>query len=278
MAQKLFKNGIIFTADSKNTFVECVVTEGNKILYSGELAGSTKYLSNNYETHDLNGSLMLPGLTDNHVHFVSGGFYLSGLDLRPAKSTEEFEQMLKNYIKNKKPGEWITGGDWDHEAWEIKELPTKEMIDKISPDNPVLIHRFDGHLALANSVALKMAEVTASTPEPAGGDIVTDKITGEPTGVLKDNAIDLVAKLIPVSSKQAYIEAVELALKEAARLGVTMVHDITYSNDLSTYQKFEKRGNLHVGSTVVSQFRKYEIILYWELKVDLEVISLKLVL
>ena len=244
MSQTLFKNGVIFTSDSKNSFVECVVTEGNKIIYTGEVVGATKYLSHKYETVDLKGALMLPGLTDNHVHFVSGGFYLSGLDLRPAKSTREFKQLLKDYINNKKPGEWITGGDWDHEAWEIKDLPTKEMIDEISPGNPVLIHRFDGHLALANSVALKMAGVTASTPEPAGGDIVTDKITGEPTGILKDNAIDLVSKLIPVSSKQAYTEAVELALKEAARLGVTMVHDITYSNDLSTYQKFEKEGKL----------------------------------
>ncbi len=192
-------------------------TEGNKIIYTGEVAGATKFLSHNYETIDLKGALMLPGLTDNHVHFVSGGFYLGGLDLRPAKSTKEFKQLLADYINNKKPGEWITGGDWDHEAWEIKDLPTKEMIDEISPGNPVLIHRFDGHLALANSVALKMAGVTGSTPEPAGGDIVTDKITGEPTGILKDNAIDLVSKLIPVSSKQAYTEAVELALKEASK-------------------------------------------------------------
>jgi predicted amidohydrolase YtcJ len=99
MAQKLYKNGVIFTADVNNSFVECVVTEGNKILYTGELSGANIYLSKNFETIDLNGAMMLPGLTDNHVHFTAGGFYLGGLDLRPAKSTGEFKALLIKFIE-----------------------------------------------------------------------------------------------------------------------------------------------------------------------------------
>lgn len=244
MPRVLYKNGIIYTGDSQKKFVECVVTEGNRIVYTGDLSEVNKQFPQIETTIDLQGALMLPGLTDNHVHFTAGGFYLGGLDLRPAKSTSEFKSLLKAYVAKKEKGEWITGGDWDHEAWEVKNLPTKEMIDEFTGDNPVFINRFDGHLALANSAALRLAGINSKTPVPAGGEIVLDKTTGEPTGILKDNAMDLVSKLIPASSPKEMESALTLALQEVARLGVTMVHDITYRNDLRVYQKFEKEGKL----------------------------------
>ncbi len=244
MEQTLYKNGKIYTGDEKAKYVQCVVTEGEYIVYAGDHEGAEGLLGKNHETIDLNGALMLPGLSDNHVHFISGGEYLGGLDLRPAKSRKEFKDILKKFISTKSKGEWITGGDWDHEAWEVKDLPTKEMIDDISPDNPVLIYRFDGHIALANSIALKMAGINSATTQPAGGEIARDKKTGEPTGILVDKAIPLVSSLIPDATEKQNEESLERALKEAARLGLTMVHDITYRNDLKAYQKFEKAGLL----------------------------------
>ncbi len=244
MKQTLYKNGTIYTGDDKAKRVQCVVTEGEYIVYSGELDGAAKVLKKDHETIDLNGALMLPGLSDNHVHFISGGEYLGGLDLRPAKSRKEFRDILKKYISEKGKGEWITGGDWDHEAWEVKDLPTKEMIDDISPENPVLIYRFDGHIALANSIALKLAGINGSTPQPAGGEIRRDKNTGEPTGILVDKAMPLVSSLVPDPTEKEIEASLLRALKEAARLGLTMVHDITYKNDLKVYQTFEKSGKL----------------------------------
>lgn len=243
MKQILYQNGKIYTGNGKAKFVECVVAQGNLITYAGDLKGARSLLVKDHEVVDLAGALMLPGLSDNHVHFVSGGEYLGGLDLRPAKSTAEFKDRLRQYIAGKGKGEWITGGDWDHEAWEVKYLPTKEMIDDISPDNPVLISRFDGHIALANSLALKMAGIDATTPQPSGGEIKKNS-KGEPTGVLVDLAMSLVSKLIPPASEKENEASLKRALNEAARLGLTMVHDITYKNDLKVYQKFERNNDL----------------------------------
>ncbi len=243
MKQTIYKNGKIYTGNEKAKFVECVITEGNLITYTGDVAGGERYLKPDHTVIDLSGAMMLPGLSDNHVHFIAGGDYLGGLDLRPARSTSEFKENLKKYIAGKEKGVWITGGDWDHEAWEVKDLPTKEMIDEISPDNPVLISRFDGHIALANSLALKMAGISASTPQPSGGEIKKNS-KGEPTGILVDLAISLVSRLIPPASERENEASLRRALAEAARLGLTMVHDITYRNDLKTYQKFERNNEL----------------------------------
>ncbi|MBV6446215.1 MAG: amidohydrolase [Ignavibacteriales bacterium] len=244
MKQVFYHNGVIYTGNPQQKYVESVLTEGNLIVFAGSEAEARKKLQPGYQEINLKGALMLPGLSDDHVHFVSGGESLAGLNLRGATSTTEFTQLLQQFISGKEKGSWITGGDWDHESWEKKDLPTKEMIDDVSPDNPVLIHRFDGHIALANSVALRMAGITSATVSPPGGEIVKDKKTGEPTGILIDNAIDLVSALIPDASLKEKEEWLNLALEEAAKLGLTMVHDITYRDDLRLYQKYEKEGRL----------------------------------
>ena len=123
-----------------------------------------------------------------------------------AKSTTEFKEILKKYAEKNK-GKWITGGNWDHEAWEVKDLPTKEMIDEFTQNTPVFVDRFDGHMALANSYALKLAKITKDTPSPEGGLIVKDPKTGEPTGILKDNAMSLVYSIIPPVNKRRNIQS-----------------------------------------------------------------------
>lgn len=239
----IFINGKIYTQNESQKWAEAVVIENGRIIFVGNNNEALKYNKPGANLTDLQGKLVLPGFIDNHVHFINGGFYLNGIDLRGAKSTAEFKNLIKEYAANQ-PGKWITSGDWDHEAWEVKELPDKSWIDPFTENTPVFVSRFDGHMGLANSLALKLAGITKDTPSPEGGLIIKDPVTGEPTGMLKDNAMNLVFNVIPAPSDEEYVKAMESALNEAKRFGVTSVQDITYSKDLEIYQRFEKEGKL----------------------------------
>ncbi len=241
--KKAFVNGKIYTVDKKMPLAEAVVTQGKRIIFVGTGEEAKKYIDGNTEVIDLKGRLMLPGFIDDHAHFISGGFYLLGLDLRPARSTDEFKSILKKYVESHE-GKWITGGNWDHEAWESTDLPTKEMIDGFTTNTPIFIDRFDGHMGLANSYALKLAGITRDTKSPDGGTIVKDPKTGEPTGILKDNAMSLIYSIVPDANEDEVYKAAVAALVEAKRYGVTSVQDITYPRDLIAYQKLEKEGRL----------------------------------
>ncbi len=238
-----FINGKIYTVNEKQPYAEAVVIEGNKIAFVGSNDEAKKLIDALTKIIDLDGKLMLPGFIDDHVHFISGGLYLLGIDLRPANSTTEFRKILKDYV-DKYPDKWITGGYWDHEKWEVKELPTKEMIDDITPNTPVFVERLDGHMGLANSYALKLAGVTKDTKSPEGGLIVKDPITGEPTGVLKDNAMYFIYNKIPAATPKENYEAAIAALEEAKRLGITSVQDITFEDALTTFRKIKDEGKL----------------------------------
>jgi predicted amidohydrolase YtcJ len=239
----VFRNGKIYTVNPKAPIVEVVIVLENRILFAGSEKDAAKFIEKDDKIIDLNGKLMLPGFIDNHTHFISGGMYLNGINLRGAKSAEEFISIIKSYVKDKE-GRWIQGGNWDHEAWDIKKFPSKEMIDDFTKNTPVLIDRLDGHTALANSFALKLANIDKTTPNPDGGIIEKDPVTNEPTGILKDKAISLVLKAIPDPTEKEYEEALITALNEAKINGVTSVQDITYKNDLKVFQKFESDNQL----------------------------------
>jgi len=238
-----FVNGKIYTVNEAQPFAQSIIVEGNKIIFVGSNDGAKKLLDTSTQIIDLNGKLMLPGFNDNHVHFISGGFYLLGIDLRPATSTTEFKNILKTYSE-KFPAKWINGGYWDHEKWESKDLPTKEMIDEVVSDQPVFVDRLDGHMAVANSYALNLAGITKDTQSPEGGLIVKDPLTGDPTGVLKDNAMSLITKLIPDPTPEENYTALLASLEEAKRLGITSVQDITYQASLDAFQKAKNEGKL----------------------------------
>jgi hypothetical protein len=246
-----FINGKIYTVNKKQPLAQSVVTEENKILFVGSDKDAKKHISSDTKVVDLKGRLMLPGFIDSHTHFINGGFYLIGLDLNPAKNRAEFIKIFRDYIKDRK-GQWITGGNWDHENWEVKDLPAKEMIDPFTKNTPVYIRRYDGHMALVNSYALKLAGITKDTQSPEGGLIVKDPKTSEPTGILKDNAMDLVRNIIPEHSDNDYIKAATAAMNEAKRFGVTSIEDMSYTTDesfirqLKTYQSLEKENKLTV--------------------------------
>lgn len=158
-------------------------------------------------------------------------------------------------------GEWILGGNWDHEAWPSKKYPTKELIDDFTKENPVFVQRLDGHVSLANSLALKLAGITKNTPNPQGGEIVKDPTTGEPTGILKDTAQDLVYKVIPPPSKEKRLKAIKTAIKHANSLGVTSIQDNSSKEDFEIYQELLKKGELSLRINVwrgVDYFRNFK--------------------
>lgn len=241
--RKAYINGKIYTVNEKQPFAQAVVTEGNKIIFVGNNDEAKKLITSNTEVIDLKEKFMMPGFIDNHVHFITGGHYLLGIDLRSAQSPAEFKRILNDYAK-KYPGKWITGGYWNHENWEIKDLPTKEMVDEAVYDQPVFVERLDGHMGVANSLALKMAGITKETQNPEGGLILKDPKTGEPTGVLKDNAMNLIYRIIPEPSEDENYQALLAALNEAKKLGITSVHDITYSDALKAFERAKSEGKL----------------------------------
>jgi len=243
MADVVFINGNIYTIDKAIPRAEAVAVLAGKILDVGSNDQIKSYIGATTSVLDLKGKLMLPGFIDNHTHLISGGFQLSGIDLRVAKSEEEFAQLIKEYAE-KHPGKWITGGDWDHEAWKGANLPTKELIDKFTPNTPVFVNRFDGHMALANSYTLKLAGITKETPDPTGGTIVRDPRTGEPTGVLKDDAMSFVYRIIPEPTEEEKIQAAKTALEHAKKFGVTSIQDVSSASDLVVYQKLYRQVEL----------------------------------
>jgi len=240
-------NGKIWTGDPQRRFAEAVAIVNHRIVAVGTSDEIRRLAVPNTEVIDLNKRLVTPGFIDNHVHFVSGGFQLASVQLRDAATPGEFARRIAEYAKTVPKGSWITGGDWDHELWNPVQLPSRDLIDKIAPHHPVFVSRLDGHMALANSMALRMAGITRDTADPAGGTIVRDG-QGEPTGVLKDNAMDPVSLLIPSPSPEQRLRAARAALREAARLGVTSFCDMSSGDaafdDLRAYQHLDREGTL----------------------------------
>jgi len=245
--RKAFINGKIYTVNEKQPYAEMVMTDRNKITYVGKT--NLNIIDAQTSVYDLEGKLMLPGFNDSHLHFTSGGSYLLGINLRPALSKEEFVEIIQSYIlKRSLPvSTWITGGRWDHELWPDKTLPTKELIDPVTENTPVFVSRIDGHVGLANSKALELAGITKNSSDPDGGLIERDPETGEPTGILKDNAMDLVYKIIPPPSLEENVEAVLRALEEARKLGITSVQDMTQPDEFEAYKKILADGNSAFG-------------------------------
>jgi predicted amidohydrolase YtcJ len=242
----ILTNGRFWTGAASSPWAEAVAIRGERLIAVGSRADVLKLANSDTRTIDLGGKLALPGFIDSHTHFISGGFQLLSVDLRNAKTQAEFRRRIEAHAKKLGPGRWILGGEWDHENWPGAPLPTKELIDPVTPDNPVSVERLDGHMVLANSLALRKAGITKDTSDPPGGLIVRDPKTGEPTGVLKDAAVALVSRVIPEPSDAEMSEALDASLKEAARNGVTSIGDITLWNQWPVYQRYRAAGKLTV--------------------------------
>jgi predicted amidohydrolase YtcJ len=236
-------NASVHTMDEARPTAEAVAVLGNRIAAVGSSQELRALAGPQTRVIDAAGHTVFPGFNDSHVHFLMGGFALANVDLRDATSPEEMARRLAAYSKKLPKGRWILGGDWDHEKWPGAPLPTRQMIDTATPDNPVWVNRLDGHMALANTLALKLAGITKETQDPAGGVIVHDA-SGEPTGILKDGAESLVDKVVPEKTFEEKHIAAKAASEYAARVGVTSVTDMSADGDVALYQSMLQRGEL----------------------------------
>ena len=244
MVDLVLVNGKVWTGDAARPWAEAVAVRDTKIFAVGKTADLRVLAGPGTKLIDCGGSLVLPGFIDSHTHFLAGGFALKSIQLREAKSREEFVALIAAKAKELGPGRWIVNGDWDHQQFTPVELPRKDWIDAATPDNPVCINRFDGHMILANSLALKLAGVTRDTPVPPGGEIVKDPATGEPTGILKDEAMGFVYAKIPDATFDENLEAAEASIRHAAENGVTSVNEMADATSLAVFQELDRRGRL----------------------------------
>ncbi|MEZ4417386.1 MAG: amidohydrolase [Gemmatimonadota bacterium] len=242
-ADLLLRGGRVWVGADEPS-VEAIAIRDGRVVALGTAADLASLVGSSTEIVELDGRTVLPGLIDAHVHFIQGGFQLSSVDLRSADSPEEFTRRLAEFAGTRPAGTWITGGDWDHEAWG-GELPDRAWIDRVTPDHPVFVSRLDGHMAVANTRALELAGVEAGTPDPPGGTVVRDA-RGRPTGVLKDEAMGLVGRVMPAPSEADLDRALDAAVAHALSLGVTQVHDMGDWTHFETYRRAQAAGRLPI--------------------------------
>ncbi len=251
-ADLIILGATIHTLDPDQPRAQALAVQGNRIVALGSDESVRALSGPRTRIIQARQRLVLPGFNDAHVHFLDGGMGLANVDLRDAKTEKEFVGRIREFSRAIPPGRWITGGNWDHENWPGGRLPAKEWIDPVTPDRPVFVSRLDGHMALANSQALRLAGVTRESQDPPGGWIVRDPRTGEPTGVLKDAALSLVSRRIPPQSIEEKRTCALAATAHAASLGVTSVQDMSADQDVGLYQEMQRRGELKTRIYAVS--------------------------
>jgi predicted amidohydrolase YtcJ len=252
----------IWTVDASKPTAKALAVIGERIVAVGTEEEVSAWRGRQTRVIDAGGNLLLPGFNDSHVHFVSGGAQLDNVQLNDATSAEEFVRRITERAKTTPKGEWILGGEWDETKWNPPQLPTKELIDPVTGDTPVFISRYDGHMALANSAVLRSAGITAQTPDPPGGTIVRDA-HGNPTGALKDAALDLVLKVMPPMTHEQRLQALQRGMAHAASLGVTSAQ---YMDDDAneTYSDFRVFSELHEQGLLTTRFYVAPSIVDWE--------------
>jgi predicted amidohydrolase YtcJ len=243
-ADLIVTHGKIWTVDESLPEAEAVAIIGERIVAVGSSAEIEAWRGESTQVIDAGGRRVLPGFNDAHVHFVQAGAQLDNVQLKDAATPEEFARRIAERAQSIPDGEWILGGDWDEQLWDPAELPTKELIDAATPSNPVFVIRYDGHMALVNSLTLELAGIGPDTPDPPAGTIFRDD-QGNPTGVLKIAAMDLVEEVVPPTTREMRLRATKRALEYAASLGVTSVQDMTTNNeDTAVFAELATRGEL----------------------------------
>jgi predicted amidohydrolase YtcJ len=238
----LIISGRIWTANAKQPWMDFVAVRGERIVAVGKHEELERFRGEKTQLIDAGTGMVVPGLIDSHVHLIDGGLQLASVQLRDATTRDEFVRRIGEFAKKKAKGEWITGGDWDHTLWG-GELPSRDWIDSVTPDNPVWLNRLDGHMSLANSAAMRAATVADDVKDVPGGEIVRDK-AGRPTGVFKDNALSLIDRAVPDPSMQQRLDAMVAAMNYLAARGVTAVHHLGNWQQLDIFRIAERRGLL----------------------------------
>src|SRR2546425_12693130 len=244
-ADVVFVNGNVYTVNEKQPRAEAIAVKGDHIVFVGSNANAKRFQGGGTRVIDLHGETVVPGMTDAHYHFIGVGQREMNLNLEGITNLEDFLAKVKERVDRAKPGEWVTGRGWIETFWKPPVFPPRWDLDKISPNNPVFLTRADGHGAVANSAALKIGGVTKDSKDPFGGQILRDKKTGEPVGMLLDNAQGFVSRHIPQATQAEIEQAMILANNRSIQLGLTQIQDPggTY-RDVDLYQKLYGEGKL----------------------------------
>ena len=251
-ATLILTNGKIFTADARGTIAEAVAINGARIV----AVGTTREITSRFRgarNIDLRGQLVTPGFNDAHIHFLGGGLSLLRVDLNGARTLEEALQRVAARVRELPAGAWVLGRGWDHTLWG-GQWPTRQDLDRVAPANPVILQRVDGHVSWANSLALERAGVTRETQAPSGGEILRDA-RGEPTGILQETAAGLVGRVVPEPSREERLQAIERALADARRYGITSIQDNSGYETTQLYRELLRAGRLTVR---VAEWQNFE--------------------
>src|SRR4051812_17703137 len=242
-----YLQGRIYTNDPQHPWAEALAVQDGIVSCIGTTSHVLQECGGNAahaETVQLQEKFVMPGFNDAHVHLGSAGADLLAVRLNGAQTVAELERRLADSVSQHKPGEWITGFGWDHTLWPDKKFPNRRQLDEVAPQNPVFFQHVSGHVAVANSLALKAAGITKSTPNPTGGEIERDS-NGEPTGMLKEGAaMDLVRSKIPPLTRERRRQGIELALADVAKNGVTSLQDNSAWEDFQVYQDLKRDAKL----------------------------------
>ena len=249
----IFFNGVIYTgvglAEGKPETVQAMAIGGGKVLALGTNDEMTRLAGPDTKLHDVDsadtGAVVFPGFNDAHTHLGGAGRTKLNLDLAAVKSLAAMQTKIQVFANQTPAGHWLTGGRWDQTLWVKKTLPTRQDIDKVTAGHPAFLDRVDGHIAIANSAALAAAGITAKTKAPPGGEIDLDS-AGEPTGILRETAKDLIEKIIPPPSHLDRQRGAELAIADALSHGITSVQDFSDWQDFLVFEEMEREGKLHL--------------------------------
>ena len=246
--------GRVWTGDSAQPWTQAVAIRGDAIVALGDSAKLLRQATG--ETQVVRGAFVMPGFQDDHTHFFGWGMTLAAVDLRDAGSKEEFIRRIAAFAKKLQPGEWIIGGNWDHERFG-GALPTRDWVDSITPANPVWVQRYDGHMSFANSAALKAAGIDRTVKDVPGGEIARDR-GGEPSGVFRDEATGLVERAIPPLSSSQLDSVLARGMRDAAEHGVTGVSHVS-----ATWPELAALRRAKAGGTLSLRVSTYHVIADW---------------
>jgi len=246
-ADVVFINGNIYTVSERQPRAEAIAVKGDRIIFVGSNREVKRYEGKATRIVDLHGGTVVPGMTDSHNHLFGIGQREMTLNLEGTTSLEDLLSKVKARVERAKPGEWITGRGWIETHWKPPAFPTRQDLDRVAPNNPVFLRRADGHASVANSAALKLAGIDRNTPNPFGGEISKDKATGEPAGMLLDNAQGLVNKHIPPTTEADAEQAVILGVKRSIELGWCEIQDAggTFA-ETALYRKLYGEGKIRL--------------------------------
>ena len=254
-AEAIVVNANVHTVDHDRPRAQALAISGEFIVKVGSNEEVRRLAGRSTRIIDAGGRLVVPGFNDAHVHLIMGAEELVGVDLRPSSDEDDLARRLERYAATRPVGEWITGGYWDHEAWPGKHLPTRHLLDRVTPNHPVFVKRLDGHMAVANSLAMRLSGITDDVVVPPGGEVGRG-VEGKLTGLLKDTAMELVTRAMPLPTLDAVLRRARAALAHAASLGVTTLQDITASAlEFEAYRTLSEAGEL---TARISSIANYE--------------------